>query len=286
MVIKLLAPKMRFVGWEPMGCFRRAVDERTVDELRESIGLWARRVPEVKQILPELDHMNPKHFGLVADTIELSQRKANSYLDVDMMEEFEFPPYSALDLLMAQIPIASRKAPNALDFAQEVINYTGKLTSKFFLRDAAQFDLLTKANLDVNYKYGLPLVENFAHMAERTPLDETSKFVKQEEFMENVFAITDENVIVEKIPLLKEIFAKIKGGAPKIFDMDKFLSDATPIKVIKANIETLQAASNYSYSFGKYLDVNSHLTKDPKDTRVYALDRIPSYMINDGFLGG
>ena len=237
MVIKLLVPKMRFVGWEPMGAFKRAVDERTVDELRESIQLWARRVPEVKQILPELDHMNPKYFGLVADTVELSQKKANSFQDIDMMKEFEFPPFNTLDLLMAHIPIAARKSPSALDFAR---------------------------------------------IAEGFPIKGQPEFSRQEDFMEQIYAILDEGVDVEKIPLLKEVYARIRGGAEKIFDMDKFLQDGTPIEVIKANMGSLERARNYSYSFGKYLDVNAQLSKDPSDVdKVCCLDSIPRYMLEE-----
>ncbi len=282
MVIKLLVPKMRFVGWEPMGAFKRAVDERTVDELRESIQLWARRVPEVKQILPELDHMNPKYFGLVADTVELSQKKANSFQDIDMMKEFEFPPFNTLDLLMAHIPIAARKSPSALDFAQEVINKTGKLTSKFFLRDSAQFELLVDPKTNANFKNGITLVEDFARIAEGFPIKGQPEFSRQEDFMEQIYAILDEGVDVEKIPLLKDVYARIRGGAEKIFDMDKFLQDGTPIEVIKANMGSLERARNYSYSFGKYLDVNAQLSKDPNDVdKVCCLDSIPRYMLEE-----
>ena len=265
-----------------MGAFKRAVDERTVDELRESIHLWARRVPEVKQILPELDHMNPKHFGLIADTVELSQKKANSFQDVDMMEELEFPPFNTLDLLMAHIPIAARKSPSALDFAQEVINKAGKLTSKFFLRDSAQFELLVNPKTNANFKNGVTLVEDFARIAEGFPIKGQPEFTRQEDFMEQIYAILDEGVDVEKIPLLKDVYARIRGGAEKIFDMDKFLQDGTPIEIIKANMDSLEHARNYSYSFGKYLDVNAQLSKDPKDVdKVCCLDSIPRYVIEE-----
>ena len=280
MVVKLLCPKMRFVGWEPMGAFKRAVDERTVDELRESIGLWARRVPEVRQILPELDHMDPKYFGLVADTIELSQKKANSFLDVDMMKELEFPPFNTLDLLMAHIPIAARKAPSALDFAKEVINQAGKVTSKFFLKDSAEFELLVNPKTNKNFEKGIPLVELFAKMADSISTRGKGEFVRQEEFMENVFAILDGGVDIEKIPLVKEIFARIKGGADKIFDIDRFLQDGTPIEVVKANMESLEGAKNWAYSFGKFLDVNAQLSKDVNDKSIHALDSIPQYLID------
>jgi hypothetical protein len=244
MVVKLLCPKMRFVGWEPMGAFKRPIDERTVEELRESIGLWARSVPEVKQILPELDHMDPKYFGLVADTIELSQKKANSFLDVDMMKELEFPPFNTLDLLMAHIPIAARKSPSALDFAKEVINQAGKITSKFFLKDSAQFELLVNPKTNKNFEKGIPVVETFARLSDSISTRGESEFVRQEEFMENVYAILDEGADVNKIPLLKDVFERIRGGAPKFFDLDKFLQDGTPIEVVKANMETLEGARN------------------------------------------
>ena len=283
MVVKLLCPKMRFRSDEPIGAFKRAVDKRTVDELRESIQLWARRVPEVKQILPELEHMNPKYFGLVADTIELSQKKANSFQDIDMMQELDYPPFNSLDLLMAHIPIAARKSPSALDFAKEIINRTGMLTSKFFLKDSAEFELLVKPNTNANFREGIGLIDDFVRMSESSmPIEHPLDLSTQEGFMEHVFAILDEGVIVEKIPILKDVFKKLKGGSEKVFDMDKFLQDGTPVEVIKANLKTFEQAKRYSERVGKYLDVNAQLSKDPNDVdTVFCLDSIPKYMLED-----
>ena len=71
MALKLLHPKLRFDNWEPWEFYKRPADTRTTAELKASIVAWSRNVSEVKQILPELESMNPKHLGLVADTIEL-----------------------------------------------------------------------------------------------------------------------------------------------------------------------------------------------------------------------
>jgi len=269
MVLKLLHPKLRFEGWEPSGFYKRPADTRTAAELKASVEAWARRVPEVKQILPELKSMSKSQLGLVADTIELSQKKATFWLDVDMMEVPENRAFSALDALMSAIPIAVKKNPHSIDFSNAVINTSGQLTSKFFLKDAGDFDLLITDGVDKNFEKGIPVVETLSKLALNAPANGKPKFDRQEHFVDLVLALLDENVNVNKIPLIKDVFDGIGASGQKIFDIDKFLSDGTTIKTIKANLNGLASASNHAYSFGKHLDINAQLSKDPKDDYVY-----------------
>lgn len=263
-MIKLLNPIMRFEGWEPYGLFKRKPDTRTVEEIKASIEAWSRKVPDVKQILPELKSMNPKHLGLVADTIELSQKPATTYMDVDLTkvdEEF-YSFYSPLDKLMATFPLISKKNPNAMTFTQEVIDQTGKLMSKFFLKAAGELDFLLDDGVDKNFKKGIPLIERFAKDALNTPLERKNPFSRQEEFMGRVLTILDEDADVEKIALLDDVYKTIGTSSCYDFDILEFIKSSTPMDVIKENLKTLKSKLSYGYSFGKIVDVNEHLSKD------------------------
>lgn len=261
MALKLLHPKLRFDNWEPWEFYKRPADTRTTAELKASIVAWSRNVSEVKQILPELESMNPKHLGLVADTIELSQKRATSWSDVDMVSVPDNRPFSPLDSLMSILPIASKKNPHSIDFSQEVINNAGQVTSKFYLKDAAELDFLTMDGVDKNFEKGVPVVETLAKLALNTSSYNRPKFDKQEVFVDYVLALLDEKVKVNKIPLLKPVLEASYGTVLKVFDLDKFLSDNVPIKVIKKNLETLPEASNEAYSFGKTLNINTYLSR-------------------------
>ena len=87
MSIKLTRPLTRFDGFQNLGAFKKTKDTRTVDELKATIELWAKASSEVKEFLPQLDKMNPKHLGLVADTIELANRKALLPNDINLKSQ-------------------------------------------------------------------------------------------------------------------------------------------------------------------------------------------------------
>jgi len=269
MALKLLQPKLRFEGWEPSGMFKRPADTRTVDELKASVEAWARRVPEVKQILPELKAMNKSQLGLVADTIELSQKKATSWADVDMLNVPENWAFSALDTLMSIIPIAAKKNPHSIDFSNEVINTAGQLTSKYYLNEAAKLELLVDDGVDKNFQRGVSAVDSFVSLALNAPANGKPKFDRQNHFIEYVLLMLDKETNVDKLPLLQKVLHRIHSPAPKMFDIDEFLTDKTPIKTIEANLKNLQQATNHAYSFGIVLDVNKQLSKDPADNTIF-----------------
>lgn len=266
-MIKLLHPKMRFEGWEPYGLFKRPADTRTVDELKGSIAAWARRVPEVKPILPELNSMNPKHLGLVADTIELSQKAATSYKDVDMLHAEEgLSFFNPLEKLMSVFPLVSKRNPNAMTFSQEVIDKTGKLMSKFYLKSAADLDFLMDAGVNEHYKMATPLVERMAGEALTTRMD--GPFSRQEEFVGRVLSLVDKETDVKKIALLEDVYKNFENTGLKVFEMDEFVKSETPVNVVNENMKNLHKDLSALYGYGKIMDVNEYLAKDPNDLRL------------------
>ena len=271
MALKLINPKLRFDGWEPSGVFKRPKDVRTASELRASVEAWSRTVPEVKQILPELKNLKKSHLGLVADTIELSQKKATRWKDVDLRNVSKDGIFAPLDYLMYLYPKLAKTNTSALDFTKEVIDNAGQITSKFYLRDAVDLQFLTMKNTEKNFKAGVPVVESMAKYALNAPANGRAEFAKQEEFVELVLSILDENANAKKIPFLKDILNRVSNGGFGVFDIDKFLSDKTPVKLIKANLPSLDNALNHCYSFGKRLDVNEQLSKKLGDDSIAEL---------------
>ena len=265
-MIKLLHPKLRFEGWEPMGLYKRPADTRTIDELKGTIEAWSRRVGDVKAILPELGSMNPKHLGLVADTIELSQKPANKFNDVDMVNPAErFGPFNPLEKLMAIFPMISRKNPHAMDFSQEVVDTTGKMMSKFYLKAAADTEFLLDDGVDKHFQNAIPIVENIARESMTVPAED---FGREAEFVGSVLAIIEKDSDPEKIALLKDVYEAIKTKSLKEFDFGDLIKRDVSPDVIKENLKTIKDDLGLAYAYGKIVNVNEYLTKNSEDKRI------------------
>ncbi len=262
MVLKLTHPKLRFdSGFEPY-INKRKPDTRTVEELKASIKAWANSISEAKRILPELDSMNPKHLGLVADTLELSQKNFMYSSDIDMFKGKSL--INPLEALMLQFPAASKKNPHALDFSNEVINNAGLITSKFYLKNSADSSMLVANGVDKNFEKSIPIVDDIVAITVKAPIGGRAPIERQKDFMKVISILLDKDTDVNKIEFLKDIFKTIGHGAFHPFKINRFLqNNATPLQHIKANIETLPIETSSAYSRGKSLDVNAHLKKNP-----------------------
>lgn len=261
MTLKLSHPKLRFdSGFEPY-INKRQPDTRTADELKASIRAWANSISEAKQILPSLDSMRPKLLGLVADTLELSQKNLKYQSEVNMMKgDTNINP---LEALMAQLPVASKKNPNSIDFAKQVIDRAGLTTSKFFLKDSAEKGFLIADGVDRNFDKAVSLVDELVKVTVNAPINGREPIERQKDFMKALSIILDKKTDVEKIEYLEPILNTI-GNTINIFKMDKFLqNNKTPRKNIDLNVWTLSSEAHKAYSYGKALDVNAHLAQDP-----------------------
>lgn len=283
-MIKLLHPIKRFEGWEPTGLYKRPADTRTVEELKGTIEAWSRRLGDVKEILPELKTMNPKHLGLVADTIELSQKPANAFKDVNLANSgIENGFFSPLKKLMMMFPVVSKKNPHAMEFSQEVVDTTGKLMSKFYLKAAADTEFLLDEGVDKNFEKAIPFVEDMAHHAmSLKPVN----FDRQEEFVGEVLAVIEKESDPEKIALLPDIYKTLRySSSIKKFNFDELIKSKVSPDIIKENMKTLKEDLGAAYSYGKVVDVNEYLIKDPEDTRIpfrnLNSDKLHRYSAND-----
>lgn len=260
MAIKLTNPITRLSnGWNIMGAFKRQADTRTAEELTESIKLWANQNPEVKAFLPHLKEMNQKHLGLVADTIELANHKALRYNDVNMLGKTSAGK-SLLGVLLDIFPKASKENPNALDFAQEVINNTDAVTSKYFLW-LTTGGVLHNKNVAEHFKAAKPLVEIFAKQTLNPPNPMT--FDNQNNFMFLIKNVINESADVEKVKLVKDAFHAIdEKGYMYVND---FVLSKTPIGKIQDNLKSLPQvadmfkANNKLLNAGEFLEKNTNL---------------------------
>lgn len=259
MQIKMKVPKFRFTEWEPMSYpLKRSADTRTPKEVDETLEAFATYVPEVRKFLTELKNMNPLHKSLAADTVELSLKPAAKYVDVDLKQPFGYDGYSPLEKLMETLPEISANNPNAINFSNEVINNTDKLTSKFYLKEAANLEFMEDTSVAENFKKAIPELRLISDIALTS--GSSKNFNRQKNFMNLVLSMINSRTDVNKFPLIKKIFDTINNTGSKFY-LDDFLMSDVPVKTVEENLKTLRQAAGEAYSFGKVLDVNSYLTR-------------------------
>lgn len=256
MAVKLTNPITRFRDWNIFGAVKRPADTRTVDELNQTIGLWAKTNPEVKEFLPHLKDINPKHLGLVADTIELSNRKSMLPTDINM-KGMTGEGKSLLGVLLGIFSRASKENPNALDFTQEVINNTDSITSKYFLWQTTG-GVLENKKVAEHFKAAKPLVELFAKETLNPP--NPISFENQGNFMFLIRNVINEYADPKKVSLVKEVFEKLNNKG--FFSVWDFVSSKTPLAKIQDNLQTLSEAADLSAKNGRLLDAGEYLTKN------------------------
>lgn len=261
MAIKSLFPKLRFNnGWEPLHCpIKREPDSRSVEELADTIGCWARRIPVVKEYLPQIEQMNPKHFSLVADTVELSQTPASTYADVDLLKPLEVGEYSPLEKMLRSFLYLSKENPDAIKLSEEVINNTDKYTSKFYLNDAATLNFLSDTRVADHFEKTIPEVETIADYALRKGSSKESQ--RQQNFMSLILTMLNPKADVEKFKFLKPIIEASRGTC-YAYDLEEVVLSKVPNKTIAKNLETLSFEMGKNYSYGKTTDVAKYLTRE------------------------
>ena len=83
--VNQIKPVFRFnQSFQPLGAQVRPKDTRTTEELLATIDHFAQRNPAVQAFVKELKTMEPKHLGLVADTLELASREDMLMTNINM----------------------------------------------------------------------------------------------------------------------------------------------------------------------------------------------------------
>ena len=257
MSIKLTAPLTRFDGWRTMGAVKHSADTRTAEELKETIKLWALANKEVKEFLPHLKEIREKHLGLVADTIELSMRRAMLPNDINLREPVEANGKSILGLMLDSYKVASKENPEALDFAQEVINNTDSRTAKVFFLESAG-GVLENKDYSKQFKAATPLVEIFAKQTLNTP--NPYSFDNQKNFMFLVKSVVNEKANPAKISLVKDFYNKIANKA--YFNLFEFVANKAPVSKVEDNLNTVEQVADMFVREGKVLDAGKFVNRN------------------------
>lgn len=257
MSIKLTAPLTRFGGWQPMGAVKRPADTRTAEELKETIKLWSLANKEVKEFIPHLKEIQDKHLGLVADTIEISLRRAMLPDDINLIEPVEASGKSILGLMLDSYKVASKENPEALDFTQEVINNTDSRTAKVFFLESAG-GVLENKDYSKQFKAATPLVEIFAKQTLNTP--NPYSFDNQKNFMFLVKSVVNEKANPEKISLVKDFYNKIANKA--YFNLFDFVANEAPVSKVEDNLNTVEQVADMFVREGKVLDAGKFVNRN------------------------
>ena len=256
MSIKLTYPLTRFNDWQAMGAVKRAADTRTTEELTQTIKLWADHNQEAKEFLPHLKEMNPNHFWLVAYTIELAHRRSILPKNINMLGQTSAGK-SLLGVLLDIFPRASKENPNALDFAQEVINNTDTLTSKYFLWQTTG-GILENKSVSEHFKAAKPLVEAFAKETLEHP--NPYSFAEQEGFMTLVKSVIEPAADPKKISIVKDALDAISNKA--MLHVSSFVESKAPVEKIKDNISTVGQVTALMDTSKGLRDMTDYLTKN------------------------
>ena len=244
-------PTFRFGGFQPMGAFTKNVDKRTTEQLLENIEYFAEYSPEVAQLKNELKSMNPKHLGLVSDICELSNTQEMINTDINM-KKLVVNGKSLFAALIEKLPKASKDNPEALNFAQEVINQTDSIASKYFL--ASSINVFDHPEVSRHLSATRPFVKDIARQTLRGMY--LMDYSKEKKFVDCIAGLINPTVKPEKIELIQKL-AKVAHEIPgeNVLYIDRFVRSNTPIKQVEENLEVVPQVAEMFAKEGKKLDI-------------------------------
>ena len=151
------------------------------------------------------------------------------------------------------------------DFSQEVVDTTGKMMSKFYLKAAADTEFLLDDGVDKHFENAIPIVENIAKESMTVPAE---NYGREAEFVGSVLAIIEEDSDPVKIALLKDVYEALDNKCIKEFDFGDLIKSEVSPDVIKENLKTIKDDLGLAYGYGKIVNVNEYLTKNPEDKKI------------------
>ena len=161
---------------------------------------------------------------------------------------------SAIQMLLEAIPKAAKENPQTLDFAQEVINTTDSVTSKYFL-----CELLSVINKPEYGKYFEAVKPMIKDMAEQTLNGGyLGAYKKQQDFMTFIKLLVNPENNVEKVKLVQKLnnaLNEIPSGIEHSVYLDTFIKSNAPVQRVSENIDTLKSVAQMYAQNGKQLDV-------------------------------
>ena len=187
--------------------------------------------------------MKPEHLGLVSDICELANRREMLNTNIDIKAPLKDGEKSLFALLIEKLPKASKENPEALNFAQEVINQTDSTASKFFLNSFVS--AFEKPEAAKHLQVTKPYVKDIAEGTLKGGY--TMDYLKERNFVKSIAAYLNSEADTDKIKMLDKILKL--GNETQIenmsFDGIQFIHSKAPISQVEENMKVLpQLASN------------------------------------------
>jgi hypothetical protein len=214
-----------------VGAHTKPKDTRTTEELLSNIDYFAKNIKDVAEFKNELKSISPKHLGLVSDICELSSSQNGKTL-----KQPTITGKSILSRILEILPIASKKNPNSLDFAQEVINQTDSKTSIYFLTSHLRMFILPEAS--ERFALTKPFVKDIAEATLSGGLHKG--FTSEQKFANVVDQFVSPSVKIKNLKMLSKI-SKASEKAPLktcYINPSQILHTDVPIKTMEENLKT------------------------------------------------
>ncbi len=244
-------PVFRFGGFQVMGAHTKPLDTRTTEQLIENIEYFAERNPEVAQFKNELKSINPKHLGLVSDICELANKCEMLNTNIDM-KQLVVNGKNLFAALIEKLPKASKENPEALNFAQEVINQTDSTASKYFLASAVgMFDHPEAAK---HLAAAKPIVKQLAEQTLSGGY--TMDYSKEKNFVDLIATLINRAAKPEKIALISKLSKaadKIPGENP--IYLNSFVNSNAPLMQVEENLKHLPQMAKVLAKEGKPINI-------------------------------
>lgn len=244
-------PAFRFGGFQTMGASTRPVDTRSKEQLLENIEYFAKHNPEVERFKNELKSINPKHLGLVSDICELANRREMLNTNIDMKKLFANGK-NLFETIIEKLPKASKENPEALNFAQEVINQTDSTASKYFLASAVgMFDHPEAAK---HLAAAKPIVKQLAEQTLSGGY--TMDYSKEKNFVDLIATLINRAAKPEKIALISKLSKaadKLPGENP--IYLNSFVNSNAPLMQVEENLKQLPQMAKVLAKEGKPINI-------------------------------
>ncbi len=261
-------PKFRFGGWQVAGAQKRPIDDRTPEQLFATIDELAKKNPVIKKFEKEIKEMNPKYLSLAVDTMELASKSDFTMTDINMNKVIPNVGESLLEHLLSVYPKASKENPKAMEFAQEVINNTDTLTSKYFLADMA--GIFQSPKIAEHLDAMKPLVNEIAESTINGGYLGT--FERQINFTNMIKSLLTPDVKPQKISLIRKLsdaVDRLTSADDKVeIFIDKFVKSDTPAKQVEINIANLANVLPSVRKSGKNFDVVDYVNNNVNFVRA------------------
>lgn len=246
-------PTYRFKsGFTNIGAQVKTEDNRSVADLRATIKALMKKHPEVQKFEKDLKKMNPKHLGVVSDTLEIAGIEELIPTGINICKKNKSTNKSILENLMENFPKASKENPGALNFAQEVINNTDSITSKYFLTEL--LGVICDKKTDKYFEAAKPMVKEFAEQALSGGY--TADYSKQELFMSYIKTLVNPKANISKVKLMPKLFETAYDlPIDEAIDISKFVSDNSPVERVIENLEVVKDVAKLTDAKGTRINI-------------------------------